>query len=68
MGLAGDQVVQADLPAPDGPIIKIFNVGKDSSDAMVFGLSAMCLFESQKMVARELGQSVKDSRVVARLS
>jgi len=26
---------QADLPAPEGPIIKILRVGKDSSDAMV---------------------------------
>lgn len=27
--------LQADFPAPEGPIIKIFSVGKDSSGAIV---------------------------------
>ena len=27
--------LQADLPAPEGPIIKILRVGSDSSDAII---------------------------------
>lgn len=38
LGLGWD-LSQADLPAPEGPIIKILSVGKDSSDAMIrFGV------------------------------
>jgi len=33
--LGGVKDLHADFPAPDGPIIKIFNVGRDSSDAIV---------------------------------
>jgi len=30
----GKNYLQADLPAPEGPIIKILRVGRDSSDAI----------------------------------
>ena len=37
------EFLQADFPAPEGPIIKIFNVGNDSSDAMAIKFSKTLL-------------------------
>lgn len=46
------------MPAPDGPIIKIFKVGNDSSDAIVAKFVTVC-GEVEMQTSLEVDQNIK---------